>query len=73
MSTVVWKITIFTILFFLKQGEVGDQGDIGKIGETVSLFFNLTFVFESSVTIFRNYVSHSHISHNKNNSYPLQT
>lgn len=44
MSTVVWKITILQFYFFLKQGEVGDQGDIGKIGETVSLFFNLLFL-----------------------------
>lgn len=35
---------------------MGDQGNIGKIGETVSLFYALLFV-PSSVSMFRSHVS----------------
>lgn len=39
MDIVIEKLSFLHFYIPDQQGEVGDQGDIGKIGETVSLLY----------------------------------
>lgn len=57
MTIVIEKLSFLQCYIPDQQGEVGDQGDIGKIGETVSLLYTLIFIFSPSVFP-GNYVNH---------------
>lgn len=57
MDIVIEKLSFLKFYIPDQQGEVGDQGDIGKIGETVSLLYALIFVFSPAVFL-GNYVNH---------------
>lgn len=57
MDIVIEKLSFLKFYIPDQQGEVGDQGDIGKIGETVSLLYALIFIFSPAVFL-GNYVNH---------------
>lgn len=50
MDIAIEKLSFLKFYIPDQQGEVGDQGDIGKIGETVSLLYALIFLFTSCVS-----------------------
>ena len=56
MDIVIEKLSFLQFYIPDQQGEVGDQGDIGKIGETVSLLYAFIFIFSPAVFL-GNYVN----------------